>query len=50
MSDIIYNVDDIKTALNPVLHGYKVKRAMLFVSYVKGLANEKSDVDLLVDS
>ena len=34
----------------PVLQQYGVKRAVLFGSYAKGTADEKSDVDLLVDS
>ena len=36
--------------LEPVFTQYGVKRAVLFGSYAKGTANEKSDIDLLVDS
>lgn len=50
MSDKIYTIDDIKTTLSPVLSDYNVKKAILFGSYVKGMANEKSDVDLLLYS
>lgn len=50
MSDKIYTIDDIKSTLFPVLSDYNVKKAILFGSYVKGMANEKSDVDLLLYS
>ena len=50
MSDKIYAIDDIKTMLQPIFSGYKVKKAVLFGPYVKGLANSKSDIDLLLDS
>lgn len=50
MCDTIYTIDDIKTMLNPVFAKNNVKKAVLFGSYVKGLANSQSDVDLLLDS
>ena len=50
MCDTIYTVDEIKTVLFPVFARYNIKRAILFGSYVKGLANGNSDVDLLLDS
>lgn len=50
MSDKIYTIDDIKTVLYPIFSLYSIKKAILFGSYVKGLANQKSDVDLLLDS
>ena len=50
MSDTIYTIDDIKTVLRPVFVKHSVKKAILFGSYVKGLANQNSDVDLLLDS
>lgn len=50
MCDTIYTIDDIKNVLCPVFARYNVKRAVLFGSYVKGLANQQSDVDLLLDS
>ena len=50
MSDAIYTIDDIKNSLYPVFVKHSVKKAVLFGSYVKGLANQKSDVDLLLDS
>ena len=42
--------ETIKTSLNPVFRFYNIRRATLFGSYAKGTANEKSDVDLYVDS
>ena len=50
MCDTIYTIDDIKMVLNPVFAKHNVKKAILFGSYVKGLANQNSDVDLLLDS
>ncbi len=50
MCDTIYTIDDIKAVLHPVFARYSVKKAILFGSYVKGLANGDSDVDLLLDS
>lgn len=50
MRDITYTIDDIKEALYPIFVKHSVKKAVLFGSYVKGLANGNSDVDLLLDS
>lgn len=50
MCDTIYTIDDIKAVLHPVFVKHSVKKAVLFGSYVKGLANNHSDVDLLLDS
>lgn len=50
MCDTIYTIDDIKVALYPVFTKHNVKKAILFGSYVKGLATQQSDVDLLLDS
>ena len=50
MSDNIYTIDDIKKALHPVFVKHSVKKAVLFGSYVKGLADNRSDVDLFLDS
>ena len=44
------SVSDIKNAITPVFEEYGVSRAVLYGSYAKGCADEKSDVDLLVDS
>ena len=50
MCDTIYTIDDIKAVLHPVFVKHSVKKAVLFGSYVKGMANQNSDVDLLLDS
>jgi predicted nucleotidyltransferase len=46
----IYTLSELKTILTPVFTEHGVKKAILFGSYAKGLATERSDVDLLVDS
>jgi len=40
----------IAEKVNPVLKRYGVRRAILFGSYGKGTATEKSDIDMVVDS
>ena len=50
MCDTIYSVEDIKAVLHPVFTKHNVKKAILVGSYVKGLADHRSDVDLLLDS
>lgn len=46
----IYSIKQISEILFPVFESHGVKRAILFGSYGKGTATEKSDIDLLVDS
>ena len=43
-------IAEITEKLTPVFRDYGVKRAVLFGSYAKNTATEKSDIDLLVDS
>ncbi|MCD7715266.1 MAG: nucleotidyltransferase domain-containing protein [Lachnospiraceae bacterium] len=50
MSSEVYTVSQIKNILTPVFRRHNVRRAILFGSYGKGRANEKSDLDILVDS
>lgn len=50
MSDTVYSIPAIKSLLQPVFDGYKIKKAVLFGSYAKGAAAKNSDVDILVDS
>lgn len=45
-----YTIDQIKTLLAPVFRRHNVQKATLFGSYAKGIATDRSDVDLLVDS
>ena len=46
----IYTVAQLKDALSPVFDAYAIRKAVLFGSYGKGTATERSDIDLLVDS
>ncbi len=46
----VYTLPQLKNTLTPVFDAYGIRRAVLFGSYGKGTATEKSDVDLLVDS
>lgn len=46
----VYTVPQLRDILSPVFDRYGIRRAVLFGSYGKGIATEKSDVDLLVDS
>lgn len=48
--DKVYSVSQLKSTLFPLFQDYGVRKAVLFGSYGKGTATEKSDVDLLVDS
>lgn len=50
MANRIYTAHEIQAILFPVFQSYSVNKAILFGSHAKGLANEKSDIDLLVDS
>lgn len=46
----LLTLDDIKNACKQALNTYDVKYCILFGSYAKGTANEKSDVDLLIST
>lgn len=46
----ILTVEDIKSACKAVFDEYRVKYCILFGSYAKGTATEKSDVDLLIST
>ncbi len=43
------DVNEIQKIVVPIAHSCGVKRIYLFGSYAKGTADEKSDVDLLVE-
>ncbi len=43
-------IQEIQRQLTPVFAAYGVHSAILFGSFAKGTATERSDVDLLVDS
>jgi len=44
------SITDIKTAVESVVKNTKVEKIVLFGSYAKGTANERSDIDLYIDS
>jgi predicted nucleotidyltransferase len=46
----VYSVPEIQRRLEPVFKVSKVRSAVLFGSYAKGIATERSDVDIFVDS
>lgn len=46
----VYTIPQLKSVLMPIFARYDIRRAVLFGSYGKGNATERSDVDLLVDS
>ena len=46
----VLTLEQIKGACKTVLNEYSVKYCILFGSYAKGCANEKSDVDLLIST
>lgn len=48
--DKIYSLPQLTDTLFPLFRDYGIRKAVLFGSYGKGTATEKSDVDLLVDS
>ena len=42
-------IDEIKEVVSQVSKKYGVKSVYLFGSYAKGIANDHSDVDLIID-
>lgn len=50
MMNRIYSPQQIQAILFPIFQEYKIRKAVLFGSYAKGIAKDKSDIDLLVDS
>jgi hypothetical protein len=50
MNQTTYTIGEIQSVLIPIFDQYQIRSAILFGSYAKGDAQEKSDIDLLVDS
>lgn len=50
MTRKIYSIEDIKRILAEIFVDTEVNKAILFGSYAKNSPNEKSDVDILIDS
>ncbi len=45
-----FTIEEIKEKTVPIAEKYGVKRMSLFGSYARGEADEKSDVDIFIDS
>jgi predicted nucleotidyltransferase len=43
-------IDEIKNIVTPIVSPYPISRVILFGSYARGEASERSDVDLIIDS
>ena len=50
MSNKVYTIDELKIDIGNILSGFPVEKAILFGSYAKGLADENSDIDLVIDA
>jgi predicted nucleotidyltransferase len=46
---MVYTIDEIKERIRPVAEKYNLPAVYLFGSYARGEADEKSDVDIMVD-
>lgn len=46
----LYTIVELKQTLSPIFKKHKVKKATLFGSYVKGTADTRSDIDLVVET
>ncbi|MDR0943808.1 MAG: nucleotidyltransferase domain-containing protein [Ruminococcus sp.] len=46
---MIYTIDEIKEKIRPIAEKYNLPAVYLFGSYARGEADEKSDIDILVD-
>ena len=47
---VIYEIQEIAQKLEPIFKSHGVKSAVLFGSYAKGVADENSDIDIIIDS
>ncbi len=45
----MYTIDEIKKKATPIAEEYGIKTLKLFGSYAKGLNNENSDIDFIVN-
>lgn len=46
----LYSIYELKSVLSPIFKKHKVKKAILFGSYVKGTADTRSDIDIVVET
>ncbi len=47
---MVYQIDEIKNKLYPIFRAAPIYRAILFGSYANGTADERSDIDLMIES
>jgi len=45
-----YKINELSEKLRPVFESAPIYKAILFGSYAKGIANENSDIDVVIDS
>jgi len=50
MPEPVYTIKEITEKLTPIFEKAPVYRAVLFGSYAKGRATDKSDIDIVIDS
>jgi predicted nucleotidyltransferase len=46
---MVYTIDEIKRRITPVAEKYRLPAVYLFGSYARGEANDKSDIDIMID-
>lgn len=46
---MLYNIDEIKKKVIPIIKSFGIKRLCLFGSYVKGMVNDDSDLVFIMD-
>jgi predicted nucleotidyltransferase len=46
---MIYTIEEIKEKIRPIAEKYNLPAVYLFGSYARGEADEKSDVDIMID-
>ncbi|MDR1953234.1 MAG: nucleotidyltransferase domain-containing protein [Clostridiales Family XIII bacterium] len=49
MKSHIYSINEISNIVAPVAREYGIQKLALFGSYARGEANEKSDIDILIN-
>ena len=47
---MVYSIEEIRRIVVPIAGKYNLKAVFLFGSYARGEADEKSDIDLIVDT
>lgn len=47
---MVYQIEEIRSRLYPIFKAAPIYRATLFGSYANGTADERSDIDLMIES